>query len=177
MPTEQVGAAAAQNVIEDFSPSAPFELPGDGLWTAVCKHRNPTDWTIDWTLSINLMAGMFSARAVWTREAVEAGGWLYSYELAHQGLGEITADGMLHGPFHESTTVTWAKDGVTGGPQVTEYDGNMYGAFSADLKSICISRGEDPGNYDIDYIRHIGREAFFGPDMGCEAECTISRSP
>jgi hypothetical protein len=53
----------------------------------------------------------------------------------------------------------------------------MYGAISADLESICIDPGDDPGNYDIDYIRRIGREAFFGPDMGCAAECTISKSP
>jgi len=92
-------------------------------------------------------------------------------------VGEITEDGMLHGPLHEVETWTSSKAGVVGNPQVTEYEGNMYGVVSADLKTICISRGEDPGAYDIDYIRRIGREAFFGPDAGCEAECTITMEP
>jgi hypothetical protein len=84
---------------------------------------------------------------------------------------------MLHGPYHETTTLALSKAGVVGGPQVTEFDNNLYGVISADLKAICISRGEDPGAYDIDYIRRIGREAFFGPDKGCEAECTITQEP
>jgi hypothetical protein len=84
---------------------------------------------------------------------------------------------MLQGSFREVTTLVFSKGGVAGDPQVTEYEGRMYGAISADLKTLCISRGEDPGNYDIDHIRRVGREAFFGPDMGCEAECTISPSP
>ena len=170
-PTE----ASAQAVIADSSPTAPFELPADGLWTAVCKHRNPGDWTIDWTLSLNLSARSFDARAEWNRSAVEQGGWLYSHHRIHEGSGSITEDGMLEGPFVEVETTTWSKAGVNGGPQTLTSEGRMYGVISADLESICISRGEDPGNYDIDYIRRIGREAFFRPDAGCEAECTISK--
>jgi len=169
--------AAAQAVIEDSSPTDPFVLPADGLWTAVCKHRYPGDWTIDWTLSINLSTRSFVARAEWNRSAVEQGGWLYSYQLIHEGSGSITEDGMLEGPFSEVETTVWSKAGVNGGPQTRTSEGGMYGVISADLMSICISRGEDPGNYDIDYIRRIGREAFFGADMGCEAECTLGLSP
>ena len=55
----------------------------------------------------------------------------------------------------------------------------MYGVIAADLNSICIGPGEDAPRlaYDIEYIRRIGREAFFGPDSGCEAECTIAQGP
>jgi hypothetical protein len=180
--TAQVRAAratetSAQAVIEDSSPTAPFELPADGLWTAVCRHRDPQDWAIDWTLSLNLRARSFDARAKWTRQVTESDGWLHSYQLDHEGLGSITEDGMLEGSFREVTTLVFSQGGVVGAPQVTEREGRMYGAISADLKSICISRGEDPGNYDIDHIRRIGRGAFFGAGMGCEAECTISTGP
>jgi hypothetical protein len=175
-PGEAEGAAEAQAVIEDFS-TTDFELPADGLWTAVCRHRHPEDWTIKWTLAINLMASSFTSHAEWTRAAVEQGGWLYSYQLAHEGLGEIAKDGMLEGPFREITTLVWRKEGVVSDPQETAYEGRMYGVISADLKTICISRGEDPGAYDVDYIRRIGREAFFGPDAGCEAECIITQEP
>jgi len=169
----------AQAVIEDFSPTASFELPADGLWTAECRQRPCAgcegQWT--WTLAINLGSRSFESHAVYDLSSVDAGGWLHTTHLVHEGVGEITEDGMLHGPFHETTTLTWSKEGVEGGPQVTESENNLYGAISADLNSICISRGEDPGNYDIDYIRRIGREAFFGPDMGCEAECTMTQGP
>ena len=175
--SETEAAAAAQAVIEDTSPTADFGLPADGRWTAVCKHRYPGNWTIDWTLSLDLSARSFDVRAEWNRSAVEQGDWLYSHQLIHEGSGSITEDGMLEGPFREVETTTWSKAGVTGGPQVRASQGRMYGVISADLQTICIRRGEDPGNYDIDYIRRIGREAFFGPDKGCEAECTISTGP
>ena len=176
-PAARATETSAQAVIEDSSPTAPFELPADGSWTAVCRHRYPEDWAIDWTLSVNLRARSFDARGKWTRQVTEPDGWLYSHQLDHEGLGTITEDGMLQGSFREVTTLVFSKGGVAGDPQVTEYEGRMYGAISADLKTLCISRGEDPGNYDIDHIRRVGREAFFGPDMGCEAECTISTSP
>jgi hypothetical protein len=173
------GAAEAQAVIEDFSPTVAFELPADGLWTAECTHRPCAgctgEWT--WTLSINLLARFFESHAEFNESTVDQGGWLYTTRLAHGGVGEITEDGMLHGPYHETTTLVFSKSGVVSDPQVTEYDGNMYGVISADLKTICISRGEDPGAYDIEYIRRIGREAFFGPNAGCEAECTITQEP
>jgi hypothetical protein len=162
---------------EDFSPTVAFELPADGLWTAVCRHRYPEDWTIDWTLSINLMARSFNGRAEWTRAAVDQGGWLYSYQMVHEGLGSITEDGMLEGPYREVTTLVWSREGVASDPQVSKYEGKMYGVISEDMKTICISRGEDPGAYDVEYIRRIGREAFFGPGAGCEAECTITQGP
>ena len=176
---EEEGAAAAQAVVEDFSPTAPFELPADGLWTAECRPRPCAgctgEWT--WTLSINLGFRLFESHAEYNDSKLDQGGWLHATHLVHAGVGEITEDGMLHGPYHETTTLTWTKGGVEGGPQTIEFENNLYGAFSADLKSICISRGEDPGNYDIDYIRRIGREAFFGSDKGCEAECTITQGP
>jgi len=171
------GEAEVPVSTEDFSPTVAFELPADGLWTAVCGHRNPEDWTIDWTLSINLLARSFESRATWTRQVTESDGWLYSHQLDHDGLGSITEDGMLEGPFREVTTLVLSKGGVVSDPQVTEYEGGMYGVISADLKTMCISRGEDPGAYDIEYIRRIGREAFFEPDAGCEADCTISTGP
>jgi hypothetical protein len=174
-PTE----ASAEVVTKDSSPTAPFELPADGLWTAECRQRPCAgcvgQWT--WTLAINLGTRFFESHAVYDLSSVDSGGWLHTTHLVHEGGGEIAEDGMLHGPFHETTTLTSSKGGIVGDPQVIEYDNNLYGVFSADLKSICISRGEDPGAYDVDYIRRIGREAFFGPDAGCEAECTISMSP
>jgi hypothetical protein len=175
--SETEAAAAAQAVIEETSRTADFSLPADGRWTAVCKHRDPGGWIIDWTLSLNLSARSFDARAEWNRSAVEQGGWLYSHHLIHEGSGSITEDGMLEGPFREVETTTWSKAGVNGGPQTSTSEGRMYGVISADLKSICISRGEDPGAYDIDYIRRLGREAFFEPGSGCEAECTITAGP
>lgn len=114
------------------SPTAPLELPADGIWTAVCRHRYPEDRAIDWTLSINLRAGSFDARAKWTRQVAEPDGWLYSHQLDHEGLGSITEDGMLEAPFREVTTLVFSKGGVAGDPQVTEYEGRMYGAISAD---------------------------------------------
>lgn len=182
--TAQVRAAratetSAQAEIEGFSPTVGFELPADGLWTAVCTHRPCAgcggEWT--WTLSVNLLTRTFESHAEFNESSVDAGGWLYTTHLVHEGSGKITEDGMLHGPFHETTTLTWSKAGVEGGPQVTGSENNMYGVIAADLNSICISRGEDPGAYDIDYIRRIGREAFFEPDKGCEAECTITKEP
>jgi len=175
---EEEGAAAAQAVVEDFSPTAPFELPADGLWDAVCTQRPCAGcsgvWS--WTLSINLGIRAFESRAEFRESNPQPNGWTRYTYLTHEGRGDITEDGMLHGPFHE-VSEQGERLGDVASSDVRQYDGNMYGAFSADLKSICISRGEDPGNYDIDYIRRIGREAFFGPDRGCEAECTISKSP
>jgi hypothetical protein len=174
-PTEMSAEVAAK----DSSPTAPFELPADGLWTAECRQRPCAGCTGQWTwaLAINLGTKSFESHAVYDLSSVDSGGWLHTTHLVHEGAGEIAADGMLHGPFHETTTLSSSKGGVVGEAQVIEYDNNLYGVFSADLRSICISRGEDPGNYDVDYIRRIGREAFFGPDMGCEAECTIGMSP
>jgi len=177
--SEGQGPAEAPAVTEDFSPTAPFELPADGLWTAECKLRPCAgckgEWT--WTLAMNMMVRSFDIRGEYNLSEIGQGGWLYTTHVVYQGVGEITEDGMLHGPWHETQTLTWTKEGVVGGPQVTENENNMYGAISADLESICIDPGEDPGSYDIDYIRRIGREAFFGPDMGCTAECTIGKSP
>ena len=174
---ESEGAGEPPASIDELLSTDSFQLPADGLWTATCRHRYPEDWTIEWTIAINLMAGSFTSHAEWTRVAVEQGGWLYSYQLAHEGLGEISEDGMLQGPFREVTTLVWSKGGVVSDPQKTEAEGRMYGVISADLKTICLSRGEDPGAYDVEYIRRIGREAFFGPDAGCEAECTITQGP
>ncbi len=126
---------------------------------------------------MNLLARSFESHAEYNLSYTDSGGWPHTTHLVHNGVGEITEDGMLHGPFHETTTLGFSEGGVVGEPQVIESENNMYGVISADLKSICISRGEDPGNYDIDYIRRIGREAFFGPDVGCEAECTITKEP
>lgn len=176
--SEGQGPGEATAVTEDFSPTAPFELPATGLWDAVCTHRPCAGcggvWS--WTLSINLDTRFFNSRAEFSESYLQQNGWTRFTHLTHEGVGEITEDGMLHGPYHE-VSEQGERIGDVATSDVRQYDGNMYGAFSADLKSICISRGEDPGNYDIDYIRRIGREAFFGPDTGCEAECTVSKSP
>jgi hypothetical protein len=173
------GALETVASMEDLFSVDSFVLPANGLWTARCTQRPCAgcegEWT--WTLSLNLQARGFESRAEYNRSETDQGGWLYTTHLVHEGRGEITEDGMLQGPFRETTSLTWTKAGVVGGPQVTEFKNSLYGVISADLRSICISRGEDPGNYDVDYIRRIGREAFFGPDAGCEAECVITGGP
>jgi hypothetical protein len=73
---EDEGAAAAQAVVEDFSSTAPFELPADGLWTAECSQRPCAgctgEWT--WTLAINLEFRFFESRAEYNDSKVDQGG-------------------------------------------------------------------------------------------------------
>jgi hypothetical protein len=178
-PDEGDGAGQPTPALDELFTSDSIQLPADGLWTAECTKRPCADcegeWT--WTLSMNLLARSFESHADYTWSTTDTGGWLHTTHLVHEGLGEITEDGMLHGPYHETTTLGFSKGNVIGTPQVNNSDGNMYGVIASDLGAICLSRGEDPGNYDIDYIRRLGREAFFEPDRGCEAECTITQGP
>ena len=154
-----------------------FLLPTSGIWTATCTHRHPEQWQIRWTLVLDLSDRTFTSKAEWAWDELAPDGWTYEHRITEGGSGSISDDGLLVGEYHTLSSITWTKNGITGKPQLITGRFGQYGAIAGDLASICISRGLDPGVHDPDYIRRIGRDAFFLPGSGCEADCTIGSSP